>query len=171
MDILHNLESLLQERELKRSQQRSLQASAEFIIRFLRDVWPVRQYQTVALKSEICWREMLQCLDALYSGEINPAEPSVFNMPLRTGNTRERLVSTGVILASSHEPIGERSTHQSGKMPSTFESFWWFDRQDLVWGYLAQAELQHLKLHENAWREVGWDIVGWMLWLGLVRCC
>ena len=91
---------------------------SEFIIRLLRDFWPVWQYQSVALKSETCWSEMLQCLDALYSGETKNAEPSVFNMPLRTGNTWERLVSTGVILASSHESIGEKSRHQLGSGPA-----------------------------------------------------
>ena len=91
---------------------------SEFIIRLLRDVWPVRQHQSVALKFETCWSEMLQCLDALYSGETKNAEPSVFNMPLRTGNTWERLVSTGVILASSHESIGEKSRHQLGSGPA-----------------------------------------------------
>ena len=34
--------------------------------------------------------------------------------------------------------IGEKSIHQSGKMPSTFASFWWFDRQNLVLGYLLR---------------------------------
>ena len=59
-------------------------------------------------------------------------------------------------LASSHEPIGKKWTHQCGKMPSSFESFWWFNRQHFVLGYFAQARLQSLSLHQNAWK-VGWD--------------
>ena len=68
-------------------------------------------------------------------------------------------------LASSHEPIGKKWTHQTG----------WFDRQNLVLGYLAQAELQSLSLHQNAWQVgplhragpfesfEGWSVVSWKL--------
>ena len=63
-------------------------------------------------------------------------------------------MSTGVILASSHEPIGKKSTHQYGKKPSSQAHL----SQNLVLGYLAQTLLQNSTVHKEVWKEFGWDI-------------
>ena len=35
--------------------------------------------------------------------------------------------------------------------------FGYFNHQNFVLGYLAQALLQELSLHQRAWKQVGWD--------------
>lgn len=115
---------------------------SEFIIRLLQDVWPVRQHQSVALKSEISWRG---CNAEMLSGEIKDAEPSVF-MPLKGFISIQFLTFLGFA-----PPKGV----DGQKAPKLSASFWCSPLFCWILKFLLKCHLQGD--HQVCWRNVHWD--------------